>query len=111
VACALVACSARPEQVVLERFFAASRLRDTTALAPIATTRFEPHIDGTVVTFEIVGVSEERPTPGPAGADAPSKAVTITAPVRLPDGATSQRTLVVTMQQVDRRWIVTGVRR
>lgn len=38
---------------LLDRFFAASRLRDRTALARLATVTFEPNIDGIVTGFSI----------------------------------------------------------
>jgi hypothetical protein len=102
---ALTACAA-PERALLEQFFGASRLRDTTALQLIATVVFEPREDGIVRTFEIVDVVE-RP-------DRQEKDVRIEAPVVLPDGQTMQKLLVVTLAHRERdgaaRWIVTGVR-
>lgn len=55
-------CAVAPEYLLLERYFAASRLRDRTALARFATVVFEPHINGTVSTFEILAVTPERPS-------------------------------------------------
>lgn len=55
-------CSSPPEQAVLERFFAAARLRDNTALAGFATVTFEPHIDGTVTEFDVTQATAERRT-------------------------------------------------
>ena len=105
---ALVACAA-PEQALLEQFFGASRLRDTTALQGVSTVTFEPLQQGIVRTFQITGVTPER-----VDGHMVTKDVTIDAPVIVPDGQTVQKTLVVTLQRASggdsRRWIVTGVR-
>lgn len=104
----LAGCAA-PEQSLLDQFFGASRLRDTTALQRVSTVIFEPLQEGIVRTFRITGVTPER-------ADGPmvTKDVTVDAPVILPDGQTRQKTLVVTLQRTSggssRRWMVTGVR-
>jgi hypothetical protein len=107
LALALSAC-ATPEQALLEQFFSASRLRDTTALQSIATVVFEPHQQGIVRTFEIVTV-----VPAQRNGDA-AKDVTVEAPVFLPDGGTVRKRLVVTIEQrggdTSARWLVTGVR-
>jgi hypothetical protein len=52
-----VACSSHPEQPILSQFFTASRLRDNTSLNNITMVSFEPRTQGTVTTFEIVGVT------------------------------------------------------
>ena len=105
---ALAACAA-PEQALLEQFFGASRLRDTTALQGVSTVTFEPLQQGIVRTFQITGVTPER-----VDGHMVTKDVTIDAPVIVPDGQTVQKTLVVTLQRASggdsRRWIVTGVR-
>ena len=101
------------EQPVLGQFFAASRLRDLTALATLSTVVFEPTKDGVVTTFTIVNVGPER-----RGGERVTKDVTIDAPVRLPSTETRQKTLVITLQRGDGkngtaaapRWIVTGFR-
>ena len=100
----VVGCSRASERSLLERFFSASRLRDTTALRNIATVIFEPRERGTVATFEIVAVVKRRE------GDRELKDVTITAPVRLPTRETVHQTLVVTLEKIAGRWIVTGVR-
>jgi hypothetical protein len=105
----LAGCAA-PEQSLLEAFFGASRLRDTTALQGVSTVIFEPLQQGIVRTFQITGVTEER-----VGGQVVTKDVTVDAPVILPDGQTVRKTLVVTLQRTSggdsRRWmwIVTGV--
>ena len=102
----LVAC-ARPEQTLLERFFGASRLRDTTALQAVSTVTFEPLQQGIVRAFHIIGVTPEQ-----LEGQTVRKDVTIDAPVILPDGQTVQKTLVVTLQHArgDHAWMVTGFR-
>jgi hypothetical protein len=104
----LAGCAA-PEQPLLEQFFGASRLRDTTALQTVATVIFEPHEQGIVRTFRITGVTVERPD-GPTV----TKDVTVEAPVMMPDGRTVEKTLVVTLQRSKSgnagRWMVTAIR-
>ncbi len=91
----LVACSTGPEFALLTQFFAASRLRDLTALHKVATVVFEPAVSGTVTSFDITGVVD-RGT---------SKEVSIAAPVRLPDGKMVVKRFVVTVQ----RGLVTAI--
>jgi hypothetical protein len=99
-----LACSSHgAEQVLLEQFFSASRLRDRTALEQIATVMFEPRQQGTVASFTIVKVEDLESSNGmPA-----SKQVTVSAPVRLPDGQTATKKIILVLQRRD-RWIVTG---
>ena len=107
IAVILGGCAA-PERSLLEEFFGASRLRDTTALQRVSTITFEPLQQGIVRTFEITGVTPER-----VDGQTAAKDITVVAPVILPDGQTVRKTLVVTMQRNnggDSRWIVTGVR-
>jgi hypothetical protein len=95
IATALVASAcARPEQSLLEQFFGASRLRDTTALQRISDVVFEPRQDGMIRTFTITAVTPERIQQSRA-----VKEVTVEAPVILPDGRTVQKALVVTLQR------------
>jgi hypothetical protein len=107
MALALAAC-ATPEQALLEQFFGASRLRDTTALQSLATVVFEPRQHGIVRTFEIVSVGPAR------GNRDTAKDVTVEAPVFLPDGRTVHKRLVVTIERsggdASARWLVTGIR-
>jgi hypothetical protein len=111
---AMVACSVPPEQPIVSDFFAASRLRDTTALARFATVVFEPREQGIVTSFHI-----ERVTPERAAGDMQVKDVVVMAGIRLPSGDLIDRRLTVTLEK--RRndedpgapyggWIVTGVR-
>jgi hypothetical protein len=90
------------EQLLLERFFFNSRLRDRTALQQISTVIFEPREQGTVNGFSIVSAIELE-----AAGAVRLKQVTVRAPVRLPDGRTESRTIVFALQHRD-RWIVTG---
>jgi hypothetical protein len=107
-ALALAGCAA-PEQSLLDQFFGASRLRDTTALQAVSTVIFEPLQQGIVRSFRITRVSAEQ-----AYGQIVTKDVTVDAPVILPDGRTLQKTLVVTLQHArgdeSGRWMVTGVR-
>ena len=104
----LTACGSA-ERSLLEQFFGASRLRDTTALQSLSTVIFEPREQGIVRTFEITGVTNER-----VDGQAVTKEVTIEAPVILPNGQTARKTLVVTLQrsrsEIVSRWLVTGVK-
>ncbi len=56
-------CSSRPEQPILNQFFTASRLRDTTSLDDFALVMFDPRTQGTVNTFSITSVSPESRRP------------------------------------------------
>ncbi len=141
---AAVSCSNVAEQPILTRFFAASRLRDNTALQRFSTVIFEPRSQGIITSFEITDVGPERhmfaarstlasgssiialSVDDPShpvdfkqyDGDLVTKEVTILAPVRLPSGQTSRKTLVVTLQrailkgekEITGRWIITGIR-
>jgi hypothetical protein len=106
-------CATDTERALLNQFFAASRLRDLTALRKIATVVFEPATDGTVTTFEILQMTA---VPGPDG-KSESEAISLSAPVRLPDGRTVTKTLVVTLerrpvdgdQSPSHGWMITAV--
>ena len=109
-AATLASCSGAQEHALLGEFFSASRLRDNTALARLATVRFEPTTQGIITKFDIVGVTAERRE---AGSAIVSKEVSISAPVKLPSGETVRRRLVVTMQRdADSKggWIVSAIR-
>ena len=109
----LVSCSAPVEQPLLSQFFAASRLRDLTALRDFSTVVFEPASDGIVTSFEITRVT---PASGPDG-QVVSKDVSIVAPVKLPAGASVSKTFVITIRRglpgSDRNrwrgWMVTAI--
>jgi hypothetical protein len=112
MALTLVACSHAAERALLGQFFAASRLRDLTALQKLATVVFEPATDGIVTSFDILGLTT---VPGPDGLPV-SEGVSISAPVRLTDGRTVVKTLVVTLQRttpgsqdLSRGWMITAI--
>ena len=96
------------EQVVLEQFFNASRLRDRTALQKISTVIFEPLEQGTVTAFTIRSVADVESPNGRVG----SRQVTVSAPVRLPGGQTAEKTIILILQRGDgvatAQWMVTG---
>ena len=100
----LISCSTAAEQSILSQFFAASRLRDTTALQNIATVVFEPATQGIITSFEITSVAPH----GDAG-ESMAKDVSISAPVKLPGGQTAQKALVIRMQRRAGDWFVTAV--
>jgi len=58
----LAACST-PEQPILNQFFTASRLRDTTSLANFTTVAFEPNVQGIIISFDITNVTAEQRKP------------------------------------------------
>ena len=72
----------------MDEFFAQSRLRDKTALQKIATVTFEPRVQGIVEQFEITNVTPEENQ---------TKTVTVSAQVKLPDGAVTREVIVLTM--------------
>jgi hypothetical protein len=49
------------EQQIINKYFAASRLRDQTTLANIATVSFRPSEDGVVQSFSIETIGNEQP--------------------------------------------------
>ena len=83
-----VGCSNAREHALLDQSFAASRLRDLTALRTVSNVVFEPREQGTVLGFEIKSVEEVSPG---------SKIVRVEAQVRRPDGQTAREILLVTI--------------
>lgn len=57
------ACSSGAEQQVLRKYFDASKLRDQTTLANVATVQFDRDRDGVVDRFSALSIGEERRTP------------------------------------------------
>ncbi len=105
----LAGCSSSAEQTILNEFFAASRLRDKTALQNVATVSFEPNVRGIITSFAITKVT---PT---VGDGVRSEDVSISAPVKLPGGQTLQKNFVITMQRAPgegegRRWVIMSIR-
>jgi hypothetical protein len=88
------------EEQLLTRFFETARLHDTTVLAKYATVTFNPRTQGVVQEFAVEKVDE---------GDA-SKRVLVRAQVRGPDGETATKMLLVTMQRVEGRWLITELR-
>jgi hypothetical protein len=115
-------CSASAEQPLLTRFFAASRLRDLTALQNISTVVFEPGVDGVVTSFDVTRVTATQASDGHVVSKYVSKNVSkdvsISAPVRLPDGQTTLKSFVITLQRglpgSDQNrwngWMITAIR-
>lgn len=89
-------CSGAREHALLDQFFAASRLRDLTALRTVSSVVFEPRERGTVLGFEIRSVEE---------VSAGSKVVRVDAQIRRPDGQTVREILLVTISG----GLITGV--
>ena len=56
-------CSKTADQPLLNEFFAASRLRDRTALQRVATVIFEPRTQGIITHFDITAVGREQRQP------------------------------------------------
>jgi hypothetical protein len=56
-------CSGSSEQPILNQFFTASRLRDSTSLNNLTMVLFEPRTQGTVSSFKIVSVTPEEHRP------------------------------------------------
>jgi hypothetical protein len=84
----VVSCGSNTERTLLTRFFAASRLRDLTALGRISTVVFEPASDGIVTSFEITNVTRRGST----------EEVLISAPVKMFDGRTVTKNFAVTIE-------------
>ena len=108
------------EQLLLEEFFSASRLRDTTALQTIATVVFEPREQGIVRSFTITGAAPVRTHDGVSTKDVNVEASVVPGDAHgdvLGDGLPVQRTLIVTLRRVaagagwwdSGRWIVIQV--
>ncbi|MEO8260909.1 MAG: hypothetical protein ABI868_26420 [Acidobacteriota bacterium] len=97
------------EQLLLEQFFNASRLRDRTALQKIATVILEPVEQGAVTAFTIDDVVDLEAPDGVVR----SKQVRVSAALRLADGRAADKTLNLILQRGDSQaaaaWIVTGL--
>jgi hypothetical protein len=67
-------CSNLAEHQTLDKYFAASRLRDAVVLRTIATVAFEPRRDGMVQRLRVVSVGQDqrRPIAVPAGTPLPA---------------------------------------
>jgi hypothetical protein len=89
-----------PEEQLLRRFFEASRLHDTTAVAALSRVTFNPRTEGIVQDFEVQDVLE----------DGDIKRVALVADVRDWDGRVTARMLTVTMRREGGRWTITALR-
>lgn len=94
-----------PERQLLLNFFQTCRVYDTTVLARMATASCNPRTDGVVQDFDMVSISSRQA----AGVAGPVRDVTIRARVQPFGGPAVERTLAVTLEQVDARWMVTSV--
>lgn len=63
VAFLAVACSRPPEQQLLTQFFRASRARDNSTTSVMSAINLDPRDKGTVESFSITSISEERREP------------------------------------------------
>ncbi len=84
----LTGCGPVAERTLIEQFFAASRLRDLTALSKFSTVVFEPNRDGIVTSFEITQVSAQK-----SGTE-----VLLSASVKRPDGRIVRKNFLVTIE-------------
>ncbi len=98
-------CWVPQEQPILDQFFKFSRLRDKTALAHFATVIFEPLDQGIVTEFTVVG---RTPLSHDANGQITAKELTLTAPVKLPNGEVAEKTIVVRMEQQATGWKITA---
>jgi hypothetical protein len=57
------ACGGGAEKGTLDNFFRASKMRDNSTLANIATVSFDPRTDGLMESFSVTNVSEEQVKP------------------------------------------------
>jgi hypothetical protein len=85
---AALGCGHDADRVLLDQFFAASRLRDLTALRKISTVVFEPATDGMITSYEITG----SVTRGAV------KEVSISAPVKRFDGRTVTKHFAIAIE-------------
>jgi hypothetical protein len=91
----VLSCGTDAERTLLTQFFAASRLRDLTALGKIATVVFEPASDGIVTSFDITSVTGRGS----------SEEVLISAPVKMFDRRMVTKNFAVTIE----RGLVTAI--
>ena len=136
----LAGCTGSAEHPILDQLFTASRLHDTTTLNGFSTVEIDPQKQGSVLDFTIISVTPESRAPlvndsvvaqmsvadprHPVEAarfdgEMLSKDVTVDATVRQPDGFSTRKTYIVTLQraalkgpqgEIDGRWIVTNMK-
>ena len=83
----VMSCAQDAERVLLSQFFAASRLRDLTALRKFSTVVFEPREQGMVLGFDITRIQRHGET----------EDVYVSARVRTPAGDVARQNLRVTI--------------
>ena len=86
----IAACGHTDERRLLTQFFAASRLRDLTALSRLGTVVFEPLRDGVITGYDVTAVKQSTKPD--------VKNVLISAEVRLPDGRKAVKAFDVTVE-------------
>jgi hypothetical protein len=59
----VIGCSRPPEQQFLTQFFRAARARDNTTVGRMSAVELDPRTQGTVESFSIENISEEKRTP------------------------------------------------
>jgi hypothetical protein len=100
VATAAAGCGVlSPEEQLLNDFFEAARLHDTTAVAKFSVVTFNPRVDGIVDSFEVQEVVNAGDT----------RRVTVRASVRRLEGPVAEKTMVFTLARRGERWFITGI--
>ena len=92
------------DEQVLTTFFEQSRLYDTTRLAGVARVVFDPRVEGVVERFRVTGRVDH-----PLDSDRLRRQATLTTRVRS-GGRELDRTLQVTMERANGRWMVMAFR-
>lgn len=102
------------EEQTLRRFFEASRARDNTLLAKVATVGLNPVTEGTVRDFEVIAIADAQ-----TGKNIITKSVTVKAQLRTPSEETVSRVFVFTLQRAGDKpegattggaWTITALR-
>ena len=98
MACAAAACGVlSPEEQLLNDFFEAARLNDTTMMARLSGMPLNPRTDGIVDAFEIERIED---------AGDGTERVTLLASMRTFDGQVSSRRLEFVLGKTDDRWLI-----
>ena len=107
LALTLPACGWTPaDEQVLRKFFEESRLYDRTLLAAHGTVVFDPGTNGVVQQFEVLERgADQQIAPGYV-----RRQLTVRADVRSSEGRVEPKTLAVTLERRNDRWMVTAFR-
>ena len=106
VTLAACACGVRSlEEQVLDDFFAAARLHDSSALSRVATVDFNPRTLGVVHDYE---VSRVEVSAGSDGSE--TRQVILVAPVRRPGGEVVRIRFLATLERRGGAWLLTAIR-